>query len=363
MMNKSGGTFQITVVGCGTAGSCILEQLARQGVTEPATLIIVDPDQVEAHNLYKSALFTRQDIGQKKAQAVADHLRQINPEVQVIPLCQPIETLRAGLFRTSDLVIGAVDNRLAKFQINRACRAAGTPHLLLAELEGGDSPSARLRCFSPGAAPQQTLRMECAYAPQDYALLNYLRRPCGQAPAPANPELLAHPGRLSPAWRLASEVVEEVERCLAGHPALAPGQELRLLPAQRRYLPLRAARKPDCLCAHAPTALQLELEGSVAEFTVGDLIRQVSLHLGAGWAWQPQAQGWVTGAFAPNFPPGADLLLGAAELAPLANCRLAELWPAGDLLRLSRVSGEIVWAGLPLAGLQTWLAHPQGAVA
>jgi len=348
----------ITVIGAGTVGSCVLEQLARQENTDKGVLIVVDPDQVEAHNLPKSALFCRADIGRRKVEVVAQRLGEIIPDVHVLPIHQPVEALGAGLFRTSDMVLVCVDNRLAKFYCNRSSRAAGTPHLLVAELEGGASLTGRLRAYSPGSDPEESACMECSYSDEDYAQLNQLRQPCSQVFQP-DPAVQARPGRLSPAWRLASETVEEVERCLAGHPGLAPGQELRLLPEQRQYLLLRTARKPDCLCPHSPPELGLEFKGNVEELTIGDFANRVTHVVGTGWAWLLPANALI------HHPRASALaleegVLKAADLALLANQRMVSLWPAGDILRLSSRIGEIVWAALPVRGLVPWLYRMEG---
>lgn len=68
---------RIHIVGCGSVGSTIAENLVRCGVTE---LTLWDFDKVEPHNL-ANQMFRQQDIGKTKVEALFDMLKDINPEV------------------------------------------------------------------------------------------------------------------------------------------------------------------------------------------------------------------------------------------------------------------------------------------
>lgn len=68
---------RIHIVGCGSVGSTIAENLVRCGVTE---LTLWDFDKVEPHNL-ANQMFRQQDIGKTKVEALFDILKDINPEV------------------------------------------------------------------------------------------------------------------------------------------------------------------------------------------------------------------------------------------------------------------------------------------
>lgn len=68
---------RIHIVGCGSVGSTIAENLVRCGVTE---LTLWDFDKVEPHNL-ANQMFRQQDIGKTKVDALFDMLKDINPEV------------------------------------------------------------------------------------------------------------------------------------------------------------------------------------------------------------------------------------------------------------------------------------------
>jgi len=68
---------KIHIVGCGSVGSAIAENLARCGVTD---FVLWDFDIVEAHNV-ANQMFTQADIKRPKVEALRDILVSINPEV------------------------------------------------------------------------------------------------------------------------------------------------------------------------------------------------------------------------------------------------------------------------------------------
>lgn len=70
-------TSRIHIVGCGSVGSTLAENLARCGVTK---MTLWDFDKVEAHNICNQ-MFRQQDIGKLKVDALKDILTDINPEI------------------------------------------------------------------------------------------------------------------------------------------------------------------------------------------------------------------------------------------------------------------------------------------
>lgn len=68
---------RIHVIGCGSVGSTVAENLVRMGITN---LTIWDMDVVEAHNL-ANQMFRQKDIGKPKVDAVAEILAEINPDI------------------------------------------------------------------------------------------------------------------------------------------------------------------------------------------------------------------------------------------------------------------------------------------
>lgn len=67
----------IHIVGCGSVGATIAENLVRLGLTN---ITLWDFDKVEAHNL-SNQIFRQQDIGHPKVDALKDILTELNPEL------------------------------------------------------------------------------------------------------------------------------------------------------------------------------------------------------------------------------------------------------------------------------------------
>ena len=67
------GSPWITVVGCGGTGGFVAEALCRLFSGREATIVLVDHDRVEPHNLLRQN-FHREDVGRFKSQALADRL-------------------------------------------------------------------------------------------------------------------------------------------------------------------------------------------------------------------------------------------------------------------------------------------------
>lgn len=68
---------RIHIIGCGSVGSVLAENLARFGITK---MTLYDFDTVEAKNI-ANQLFDANDIGRPKVEALADHLKVINPDI------------------------------------------------------------------------------------------------------------------------------------------------------------------------------------------------------------------------------------------------------------------------------------------
>lgn len=68
---------RIHIIGCGAIGSTVAENLARFGLQK---ITLYDFDTVEAHNV-ANQMFTQEDIGKTKVEAVAQLMRRINPDI------------------------------------------------------------------------------------------------------------------------------------------------------------------------------------------------------------------------------------------------------------------------------------------
>lgn len=68
---------KIHIIGCGSVGSTIAENLARCGVKN---FVLYDFDTVEAHNIVNQ-MFTQEQVGKPKVEALKEILISINPEI------------------------------------------------------------------------------------------------------------------------------------------------------------------------------------------------------------------------------------------------------------------------------------------
>ncbi len=118
----------VGIAGCGGLGSNSAVALARAGIGK---LILVDPDSIEPSNLNRQYYF-QSDVGKAKVEALAGHLRDINPEIGLelheIEL-EPdgIE----GIFGAADLLIEAFDRAESKhWLIESWCRIFPERHIV-----------------------------------------------------------------------------------------------------------------------------------------------------------------------------------------------------------------------------------------
>lgn len=101
----------VALCGLGGLGSHIALTLARAGVGK---LILLDFDRVELSNLHRQQYLPRQ-VGQPKALALAETLRQVNPYLTLVPqVVRVTEDNLAPLLSQADCVCEAFDRAEAK---------------------------------------------------------------------------------------------------------------------------------------------------------------------------------------------------------------------------------------------------------
>lgn len=137
---------RVLVVGAGALGNEVLKNLALLNVRHIA---IMDFDKIEPSNLSRSILYRQTDEGREKAVVAAERLLEINPELEILVQLGDVATdLSLGLLRNVDVVIGCVDNRLARLYLNRLCWRAGKPWV-----DGGIlNLSGQVAAYVPGAS-------------------------------------------------------------------------------------------------------------------------------------------------------------------------------------------------------------------
>ena len=109
----------ITVVGCGGTGGFVAEGLCRLFQGRDATIVLVDHDRVEPHNLLRQNFYPG-DVGEFKSKALADRLaKAYNRPVgySVYPFreeARPQGSRYPGLSSHDGLIIGCADNAAAR---------------------------------------------------------------------------------------------------------------------------------------------------------------------------------------------------------------------------------------------------------
>lgn len=116
---------RVTVVGAGGLGGHIIDQLARLGI---GNLKIIDFDRFDESNLNRQLYSDTKNIGTSKADAAADRVASVNPDVQVTIIKDRLKEENApGLLGDSDLCFDAVDNLESKMLIQDSCKELGIP--------------------------------------------------------------------------------------------------------------------------------------------------------------------------------------------------------------------------------------------
>ena len=116
---------RVLVIGAGALGNEVVKDLALFGVGH---IYVVDFDRIELSNLTRSVLFREEDAYNHsfKAEIVAKRAMEINPQIKVTPIVGNLfSEVGFGLYRKVDVVIGCLDSRIARYQLNRLCMRAG----------------------------------------------------------------------------------------------------------------------------------------------------------------------------------------------------------------------------------------------
>ena len=103
---------RVLVAGAGALGNEVVKNLALFGV---GNIYVVDFDKIEISNLTRSVLFREEDAFNHsyKAEIVAKRAREINPQINVIPIVGNLfSEVGFGLYKSVDVIIGCLDSVL-----------------------------------------------------------------------------------------------------------------------------------------------------------------------------------------------------------------------------------------------------------
>ncbi len=116
---------KVLLIGAGGLGSPAALYLAAAGV---GTIGIVDFDEVDLSNLQRQILHGHSDIGRPKVESALDRLREVNPDVKVVPHRVRLDSSNAlDIIRQYDIVLNGSDNFPTRYLVNDACVLLGKP--------------------------------------------------------------------------------------------------------------------------------------------------------------------------------------------------------------------------------------------
>lgn len=156
------GNAKVMVVGAGALGNEVLKNLALLNV---GNILIVDFDTIEYSNLSRSVLFREPDCGKRKSDVAAQKVKELNPNVKVKSIHGDIGfQIGLGVFRQMDVIIGCLDNRIARLYINRHCFKVGKTWI-----DGAiENLAGQLDVFKPGVAC-----FECQLEERELGIIRY----------------------------------------------------------------------------------------------------------------------------------------------------------------------------------------------
>ncbi len=124
---------RVGVVGLGSGGGFVAQGLAMSGVGK---FVLIDDDTLEESNIVRHVADLR-DLGQPKADVLANLIKQRNPEAELDVHVGRVEDHLDALDDLDLLVVG-VDGEGAKYIINEACLERDLPAVYAGVYERGE---------------------------------------------------------------------------------------------------------------------------------------------------------------------------------------------------------------------------------
>ena len=121
----------VILFGLGGVGSYVAESLVRAGIGE---LTLVDNDTVALTNLNRQLEALHSTLGKTKAQAVAERLLDINPDLRLHPMCATYDAAHRDLFFPQgcryDYIVDAIDLVSCKIDLAETARRLDIPLIM-----------------------------------------------------------------------------------------------------------------------------------------------------------------------------------------------------------------------------------------
>ena len=155
------------VCGTGGMGGAALMGLARAGV---GRLIVADIDVFEISNLNRQLFAFTDTAGRPKAEAAAEAVRRINPELEIEVLGPEWPDAIERIAQRAQVLVNGTDDLAASLLIYRTARVArlaGDRRLRVAAALGLRHPRRRRRCRKSGSAIRRSARPGTQLRKQD----------------------------------------------------------------------------------------------------------------------------------------------------------------------------------------------------
>jgi len=153
----------VLVIGAGGLGSPVAMYLAAAGVGK---LGIVDFDRVDVTNLQRQILHTTADVGRPKVESAVEHLRAINPTIEIVGHDTLLYSTNVfDVMNGYDVIVDGTDNFPVRYLVNDATQFLGKPLVYgsIYQFEGQASvfmpgqETPCYRCLFPSPPPPGTV--------------------------------------------------------------------------------------------------------------------------------------------------------------------------------------------------------------
>ena len=116
---------KVFLVGAVGLGSPAAFYLAAAGIGK---IGIVDNDNVDFSNLQRQILHSTKDVGYPKAQSAKETIEDLNPDVEVVPYTDRLNSENIiDIIKDYDVILDGSDNFPTRYLVNDACVMLGKP--------------------------------------------------------------------------------------------------------------------------------------------------------------------------------------------------------------------------------------------
>jgi molybdopterin/thiamine biosynthesis adenylyltransferase len=131
---------RVSIIGCGSFGSALADMLVRAGLGQ---ITLIDPETLAIGNIGRHVL-TRRDLGRPKVHALAEHLLDVNPDLE-------IDARQESFSDGAGLLVCCADSRRCESMVNAVSLQKQIPAVFLGAY--GAVRAAEIQFCVPGQTP------------------------------------------------------------------------------------------------------------------------------------------------------------------------------------------------------------------